>query len=445
VSAHNPTSIDNQPATVIGAGLAGSEAAWQLAERGFDVRLFEMRPVRPTPAHVTDRCAELVCSNSFGSILPDRASGQLKWEMEQVGSLILHCAAASAVPAGRALAVDREKFADLVTKQLEEHPRIELIRQEVCGLPEVGVIASGPLTSSPLAKALSEFTGQDYLYFYDALAPLIEAESIDHSIAFRAERYEEGDVGDYINCPMNKAEYERFLEALIGAERIPLRDFENEDEVFFESCLPVEVLATRGREALRFGPMRPVGLTDPRTGRRPWAVVQLRQDNVAGSLYNMVGFQTNLRWGEQEAVLRLIPGLENAEFVRLGQMHRNTFLNSPTLLTPALEARSREGLFFGGQITGVEGYLGNAATGLLAGINLGKRLRQERPLELPPTTMLGALCHYITHAEPKHFQPMKANFGILPPLENPPRDKWKRAELYVERARAHFPTALQTK
>jgi len=429
-------------ATVVGAGLAGSEAAWQLAQRGHQVQLFEMRPVRPTPAHVTDQCAELVCSNSFGSILPDRASGQLKWEMEQAGSLILECARATSVPAGRALAVDREKFASSVTERLEQDPRIELIREEVTELPETGVVASGPLTSSPLAQSLAEFTGQAYLYFYDALAPLIDAESIDQSIAFRAERYDDEAAGDYINCPMNKEEYERFLDALISAERIPLREFEKEDDVFFESCLPVEVLATRGRDALRFGPMRPVGLTDPRTGRRPWAVVQLRQDNVAGSLYNMVGFQTNIRWGEQEEVLRLIPGLGQADFVRLGQMHRNTFLNSPTLLHPTLEARSREGLFFGGQITGVEGYLGNAATGLLAGINLSRRLNGEQMLELPVSSMLGALCHYVTHADAKHFQPMKANFGILPPLENPPRDKRQRAALYVERAQADFLNAF---
>ncbi|MDR0533463.1 MAG: methylenetetrahydrofolate--tRNA-(uracil(54)-C(5))-methyltransferase (FADH(2)-oxidizing) TrmFO [Verrucomicrobiales bacterium] len=434
----------NDKITVIGAGLAGAEAAWQIARRGVAVRLFEMRPKVPTPAHATGHFAELVCSNSFGSVLPDRAAGQLKWEMEQMGSLILSSAQQTAVPAGGALAVDREKFSELVTARLAAEPLVEIVREEVTGLPangEIAVVASGPLTSSSLASSIAGLTGEKHLYFYDALAPIVDAESIDRNICWQASRYSDNDAngeGDYLNCPLNEAEYHAFVDALLAAEKIPLKDFEKQEECFFEGCLPIEVLASRGRDALAYGPMSPKGLDDPRTGRWPHAVVQLRQDNVAGSLYNLVGFQTNMKWGEQERVLRLIPGLQNAEFVRLGQMHRNTFINSPSLLAPSLELKKQPGLFFGGQITGVEGYMGNAATGLLAGLNAVRRLRGETLLELPLTTMLGALCHYITHAEAKHFQPMKANFGLMPPLAKQVRQKRARYEAYAKRAQEDF-------
>ncbi len=427
--------------TVVGGGLAGCEAAWQIARRGVRVRLYEMRPRKMTPAHTTDRLAELVCSNSLGADVADKAPGLLKQEMRRLGSLILACAEAAAVPAGAALAVDRERFADAVTQRLAQHPLIEIIREEVTEIPSsIAVIASGPLTSDALAAAIARISGKDYLYFWDAIAPIVTAESIDFHIAFRASRYgqDSSEDGDYINCPMSQDEYERFVEALCTAETATLRDFELQQERFFEGCLPVEVLARRGRDALAFGPMRPVGLRDPRTGRRPYAVVQLRQDNLAGTLYNMVGFQTNLKFGEQDRVFRMIPGLERAEFVRYGQMHRNTFINSPMLLEPSLRWRdARYGhLFFAGQMIGVEGYAGNAATGLLAGINACRLYRGQPLLVLPRTTMLGALCHYVTHAEPKHFQPMKANFGLLPPLEEPPKGKEQRGAAYARRALA---------
>jgi len=429
------------PITVIGAGLAGSEAAWQIAQHGHPVRLYEMRPVKTTAAHATEHCAELVCSNSFGSQLPDRASGLLKWEIEQFDSLILSVAKQHAVPAGGALAVDREAYAREVTRRLESHPKIEIVRQEMLHISDKGIIvvASGPLTSDAMVKAIQHITGESYLYFYDALAPILEAESIDQTIAFRASRREETVEGDYLNCPMTKEEYERFIDALLAAEKTELKEFEK--NIFFESCLPIEVLASRGRQALAFGPMRPIGLIDPRSGRRPYAVVQLRQDNAAGSLYNIVGFQTNMKWGVQEEVLRLIPGLEKAEFVRLGQMHRNTFINSPRLLKPTLQFKNRDTLLFAGQITGVEGYMGNAATGMLAGLNAARLVESKEPLIFPPETMLGALCHYITQAEAKTFQPMKAAFCILPALDNPPRDKRLRAQMMVQRAQ----DALRTK
>ncbi len=422
---------------VIGGGLAGSEAAWQLAERGVAVELYEMRPQRTTPAHRTGWLAELVCSNSLGSDLPDRAPGLLKNELRRMGSLLLRCAAEAAVPAGGALAVDREIFARAVTEALESHPQITIIRQEVTQIPDgPTIIASGPLTAPALADEIAALIGEEYLYFYDAIAPTVNAETIDMSIAFRASRYERGEdeEGDYINCPMTKEEYERFVEALLEAETIALRDFEREDPRFFEGCLPIEQIAARGAQSLAFGPMRPVGLRDPRTGKRPYAVVQLRQDNLAGTLYSLVGFQTNLKWGEQRRILRMIPGLQNAEFERYGMMHRNTFINAPVHLRPTLQFKRRDDLFFAGQITGVEGYVGNIGTGLLAGVNAAN-LVLGRPLwTLPPTTMLGALCHYITHAAPKDFQPMKANFGILPPLEKPPRNKRERKRAYAERA-----------
>ncbi|MFN8529586.1 MAG: methylenetetrahydrofolate--tRNA-(uracil(54)-C(5))-methyltransferase (FADH(2)-oxidizing) TrmFO [Anaerolineae bacterium] len=422
---------------VVGGGLAGSEAAWQLAQRGFSVDLYEMRPHKTTGAHVSNRLGELVCSNSFGSKLPDRASGLLKTELDRLKSLLLDLAEKAALPAGGALAVDREVFAQSVTDALGTHPNIRIVREEVTRIPdEPTVIASGPLTSPALAAEIARMTGQQYLYFYDALAPIVTAESIDMSIAFRASRYGRGDEaeGDYINCPLNKDEYEAFVQAVTNAERAELRDFEREDQQFFEGCLPIEQIAARGHDALAFGPMRPVGLRDPRSDKRPYAVVQLRQDNLAGSLYNLVGFQTNIKWGQQETILRMIPGLQNAEFVRMGQMHRNTFINSPSLLNATMQFRTQPNLFFAGQITGVEGYMGNVATGLVAGVNLARHLNGESMLELPPTTMLGALCHYVTHAEAEHFQPMKANFGILPDIDPPVKDKRQRYIAYVKRA-----------
>jgi len=440
---------------VIGGGLAGSEAAWQAAQRGLRVQLYEMRPARSTGAHQTADLAELVCSNSLGSRLPDRASGVLQDELRRLDSMLLECAEASALPAGSALAVDRVAFSRLVTGRIASHPRIEIRRQEMTGIPSGPVIlASGPLTSASLSKAIADLTGEEHLHFYDAIAPILSLESINMEVAFRSSRYGKGeqDEGDYINCPLTQAEYEAFVMALISAERIQLRDFEKEVEAgvkagahhFFEGCLPVEILARRGREALAFGPMRPVGLTDPRNGKRPYAVVQLRQDNLAGSLYNLVGFQTNLTFSEQQRVLRMIPGLEYAEFVRYGQMHRNTFIAAPKVLLPTLQFRRRADLFFAGQITGVEGYLGNIATGLLAGSNAARLLQGQAPLTLPVTTMLGALCHYITHASLANFQPMKANFGILPPLEiNRRMGRRERAKAHAERARLELDHFLE--
>lgn len=413
---------------IIGGGLAGSEAAWQVAEHGIQVKLYEMRPQRPTPAHVTSHLAELVCSNSLGSMLPHKAPGLLKAELRGLGSMILDCARQTAVPAGSSLAVDRDKFAELVTAKIEAHPNISVIREEATAVPPgPAIIASGPLTSLALTKSISQLSGEEYLYFYDAVSPIVDHETIDTTIAFRQSRYDKGgEEGDYINCPMTKEEYDRFCDALLAAETITLKQFEQEDPHFFEGCMPVEVMARRGRKALAFGPMRPVGLIDPRSGKRPYAVVQLRQDNLIGSLYNIVGFQTNLKWGEQKRVLRLIPGLENAEFLRYGMMHRNTYINAPRLLQPTLQYRGRSDLFFAGQITGVEGYMGNAATGLVAGLNAARLLQQQMPLIFPTNTMLGALCHYVTHASIKDFQPMKANFGLFPQ----PQTQMPKAERY---------------
>jgi methylenetetrahydrofolate--tRNA-(uracil-5-)-methyltransferase len=421
--------------TVIGGGLAGTEAAWQAARRGVSVELYEMRPVKSTPAHVSEHLAELVCSNSLGSNMENRAPGLLKAELRRLNSLILACADETAVPAGGALAVGRDAFAELVTRRIEKHPLIHLQRQEMTAIPETGVVivASGPLTSKALSVDIARTGGDEHLYFYDAMAPIVTYESIDMSKAFRASRYGRGSA-DYINCPMDRDQYYAFVEALVKAETISLRDFEAEDEKFFEACLPVEVLAQRGRDSLAYGPLRPVGLIDPQTGKRPFAVVQLRQDNLAATLYNMVGFQTNLQWNEQARIFHTIPGLEQAEFVRFGQMHRNTFINSPRLLTPGLEFRRRQGLFFAGQITGTEGYIGSAASGLVAGINAVRRLQGQEPFHFPPTTMLGALCHYIISADPENFQPMKANFGLLPPLEPHVRNKRARYQAYTQRA-----------
>jgi methylenetetrahydrofolate--tRNA-(uracil-5-)-methyltransferase len=373
----------------------------------------------------------------------------LKEELRRLDSLLLRCAEATAVPAGGALAVDRNAFSASVTEAIDGHPKIELVREEVQEIPTgPAIIASGPLTSPVLTRSIQALTGQDYLFFYDAIAPIVRVDTIDMAIAFRASRYGTGeqDEGDYINCPMDKEEYERFVVELSKAGRIQLRDFEQQIEQgvtaganeFFEGCLPVETLAARGPEALSYGPMRPVGLRDPRTGHRPWAVVQLRQDNLAGTLYNMVGFQTNLTYGEQKRVLRMIPGLERAEFERYGQMHRNTFIAAPLTLLPTMQFRGRADLFFAGQITGVEGYIGNIATGLLAGMNAARLLRGLEPVSLPETTMLGALAHYITAADMKDFQPMKANFGILPGLELPSKGKRERAQQYVQRGQAEF-------
>ncbi|MDX1413544.1 MAG: methylenetetrahydrofolate--tRNA-(uracil(54)-C(5))-methyltransferase (FADH(2)-oxidizing) TrmFO [Candidatus Promineifilaceae bacterium] len=401
---------------VVGGGLAGTEAAWQAARAGMSVQLFEMRPQKQTPAHATEQLAELVCSNSLGSYLIHKAPGLLKAEMRGLGSLILECAEQAAVPAGSSLAVDREIFAALVTERIESNPNIQLQRREVMILPdEPTIIATGPLTSAPLAKQIQELSGEEHLYFYDAVSPIVHADSINMQIAFRQSRYDRGEeqLGDYINCPMDEDQYRRFHRALLGADTITLKQFEREDPHFFEGCMPIETLARRGYQALSYGPMRPVGLVNPSSGSQPYAVVQLRQDDLAGTLYNIVGFQTNLRWGEQKRVLRLIPGLENAEILRYGMMHRNTYINSPRLLFPTMQFRTRFDLLFAGQITGVEGYVGNAGTGLVAGLNAARLLNNQPPVIFPTNTMLGALCHYVTHASPRDFQPMKANFGLF--------------------------------
>jgi methylenetetrahydrofolate--tRNA-(uracil-5-)-methyltransferase len=415
--------------TIIGGGLAGSEAAWQAAQRGIGVDLYEMRPYVETGAHVTDHLGELVCSNSLGSNLSDRASGLLKNELRKLNSLLIRCAEETSVPAGGALAVDRDEFAQLVTRRIIEHPNINVVRREIRDIPSSPtVIASGPLTSKYLSDAIAELTGHEHLFFFDAISPIVSLESIDMGIAFRASRYNKGEMetGDYINCPLNQDEYNSFVQELIDADRIELKslDLELEKGVrtgihrFFEGCLPIEIIAKRGQKSLAFGPLRPVGLINPHTGKRPYAVVQLRQDNLSGSLYNLVGFQTNLKFSEQRRVIRMIPGLEKVEFYRYGQMHRNTFIFSPKFLQATLQFVSRDDLFFAGQITGVEGYAGNIATGLLAGWNASRYMKREDLVRLPQSTMLGALCWYITQADPADFQPMKANFGILPPIEN---------------------------
>jgi methylenetetrahydrofolate--tRNA-(uracil-5-)-methyltransferase len=422
---------------VIGGGLAGSEAAWQLAERGHAVALYEMRPVRTTPAHHTDGLAELVCSNTFKSTERTNAHGLLKAEMRCLSSMILEAADEARVPGGTALAVDRARFSAAVTSRITTHPRITVHRGEVTDLLSPGVIATGPLTSAALASAITERLGQSALAFYDAIAPIIDAESIDTSIAFRASRYDketsEGvDVGAYLNCPFSRDEYEAFLDAVLSADQHQGHAF---DEVpYFEGCLPVEVMAARGRDVLRFGPLKPVGLADPRTGRRPYAVAQLRMETRAGQMWNLVGFQTRLRIPEQQRVFRLIPGLSNAEFLRYGSIHRNSYVNAPATLSPHLSAREDPQLLFAGQITGVEGYTESAATGLLAGRNLARLLDGEEPTIPPPTTMLGALYRYLREADPRHFQPMNANFGLLDPLSEEVRDKRVKREQFAERS-----------
>ncbi|OIJ17826.1 methylenetetrahydrofolate--tRNA-(uracil(54)-C(5))-methyltransferase (FADH(2)-oxidizing) TrmFO [Anaerobacillus alkalidiazotrophicus] len=417
---------------VVGAGLAGSEAAWQIAKANIPVRLFEMRPVKNTPAHHTDKFAELVCSNSLRSNALSNAVGVLKEEMRKLDSVIIQSADDCAVPAGGALAVDRHEFANLVTERVKNHPLVEVITEEVSEIPEgPTVIATGPLTSEALSKQLKELTGEEYLYFYDAAAPIIEVDSIDREKVYLKSRYDKGDAA-YLNCPMNEEEFDQFYEALISAETVPLKEFEK--EIFFEGCMPIEVLAKRGKKTLLFGPMKPVGLEDPKTGKRPYAVVQLRQDNQSGTLYNIVGFQTHLKWGPQKEVLQLIPGLEQAEIVRYGVMHRNTFINSPKFLLPTYQYKGREDLFFAGQITGVEGYVESAASGLLAGMNAVRYVTGREPIVLPPETILGSMANYITTANEKNFQPMNANFGLLPPIEPRIKNKKERYEQLATRA-----------
>lgn len=423
-------------AWVIGGGLAGSEAAWQLAKRGIEVTMYEMRPHKNTGAHEGDRLGELVCSNSLGGANITGASGLLKEELRKLDSLVIRSADQNRVPAGGALAVDREGFAELITREIEAHPLIKVVREELTELPEgPGVVASGPLTSSALAERLKSLLGQEHLHFYDAAAPIVTYESLDHSVVWPQSRYDKGD-GVYLNCPMSQEEYQAFYDALISAEGTVLHLAGEKD--FFEGCLPVEVLARRGVDTLRYGPMKPVGLRDPRYGKRPHAVVQLRQDNVAGTLYNLVGFQNQLKFGEQARVFRMIPGLEKAEFVRYGVMHRNTYLNSPKFLKASLEWQ--EGIYFAGQLIGVEGYTESMAMGALAGINLARRLHGQEALVLPLTTMLGSLSNYVAHAE--QLQPMNSNWGILPPLEEHVRDKQKRREMLAARALKDFEASL---
>jgi methylenetetrahydrofolate--tRNA-(uracil-5-)-methyltransferase len=414
--------------TVVGAGLAGSEAAWQIAERGVLARLFEMRPKQRTAVHRTPDCAELVCSNSLKSLERATPHGLLKEEMTALGSKILECAHLHRVPAGGALAVDRDAFAQAVTAALASHPRIEIVREEVVGIPEDGIVvlAVGPLVSQPLQAAIARFTGQDYLHFFDAIAPVIEADTIDRDVVFAASRYGKGGGSDYLNCPMTRNEYEGFVGALLAGEKAPLHEFDKTP--FFEGCLPIEEMARRGIDTLRFGPMKPVGLIDPRTGLRPHAVVQLRQDNLAAEHYSMVGFQTQLRWPEQKRIFALIPGLARAEFVRLGQVHRNCYINAPRVLKPTMQARERPTLLFAGQISGVEGYTESAATGLLAGMNAARLATDRSALTLPEDTMLGALTRYIATADPSNYQPTNAAFGLLPEAPSRSRRKKDRRE-----------------
>jgi methylenetetrahydrofolate--tRNA-(uracil-5-)-methyltransferase len=437
--------------TVVGGGLAGCEAAWQAASRGVPATLYEMRPSRATAVHKTDRLAELVCSNSFRADKLDNAVGLLKEEMRRLGSLVMRSAEASRVPAGAALAVDRDRFADLVTGAIAEHPLITLVRDEVTAVPDSSarapvIVATGPLTSDPLSADIASLVGAAHLYFYDAISPIVLAETIDRSKVFRQSRWDrslraggptcatDDGEGDYLNCPLTREDYERFYDALVHAESATVHDFDKER--FFEGCLPIEVMAHRGVDTLRFGPMKPVGLTDPRTGREPYAVVQLRQDNLAGDHFSLVGFQTQVKWGDQARVLRLIPGLENAEFVRFGMVHRNTYVNGPTVLASTWQVRSRPTLFFAGQMSGVEGYVESAASGLLAGINAAA-LATGSPLSTPPrTTAIGALAYYVSHADPAHYEPSNITFGIIEPLAGGPKDRPARKAAISGRALA---------
>ena len=431
---------------IVGGGLAGSEAAWQLAERGHNVVIHEMRPVRGTAAHRTERLGELVCSNTFKSTETSNAHGLLKGEMRTLGSLILQCADASRVPGGTALTVDREIFSQHVDDRISAHPRIAVVREEMHDLPDVGVIATGPLTSDALAERIRARLGVESLAFYDAIAPVVSFESIDQSIAFRASRWgketmqDAGDEGAYLNCAFTRDEYETFIDALTTADQFTAHEF---DAVpYFEGCMPVEEMARRGRESLRFGPMKPIGLRDPRTNNKPWAVAQLRMEDRGGRMWNLVGFQTRLRIPEQQRVFRMIPGLADAEFLRFGSIHRNSYINAPATLTPHLSLRDAPHTLFAGQLTGVEGYTESSATGLLAGINLSRLLGGAEPVIPPPTTMMGALYRYLREADPRHFQPMNANFGLLDELENASRellrDKAKKREAFAERGLAHF-------
>ena len=476
---------------IVGGGLAGSEAAWQIASRGVPVTLHEMRPVRPTAVHKTDKLAELVCSNSFRGDKLDNAVGLLKEEMRRLGSLVMRAADASRVPAGAALAVDRERFSDVMTSTLQRHPRVTLVRDEVTAIPDSSarepvIVATGPLTSAALSADLARLVGGDHLYFYDAISPIVLAESIDRSKVFRASRWDRslrpvrptpdgatvrlkpdttddradqcGSVrpqvdrnpggyqvdplacgiddgqGDYLNCPLNREDYDRFYDALTAAESATVHDFDKEK--FFEGCLPIEVMAHRGRDTLRFGPMKPVGLVDPKTGREPYACVQLRQDDLAGDHFSLVGFQTQIKWAEQARVLRLIPGLEQAEFVRFGMVHRNTYVNGPTILTETWQVRSRPTLFLAGQMSGVEGYVESAASGLLAGINAAALVRGEPTSPAPRTTAIGALAYYVSHANPAYYEPSNITFGIIPPLARAPKGKKLRNEALSARALA---------
>jgi methylenetetrahydrofolate--tRNA-(uracil-5-)-methyltransferase len=438
--------------TIVGGGLAGSEAAWQAAADGVPVTLYEMRPVHPTAVHKTDRLAELVCSNSFRGDKLDNAVGLLKEEMRRLGSLVMRAADASRVPAGAALAVDRERFAEIVTRALNDQPLITLVRAEVTAVPdasdrEPAIVATGPLTSDALSADIARLVGASHLYFYDAISPIVLAETIDRAAVFRASRWDrslrsaEPDAqacgvddghGDYLNCPLTRDEYERFYDALASAESATVHDFDKEK--FFEGCLPIEVMAHRGRDTLRFGPMKPVGLIDPRTGRAPYACVQLRQDDLAGDHFSLVGFQTQIKWSDQARVLRLIPGLEQAEFVRFGMVHRNTYVNAPTVLTETWQVRGRQGLFFAGQMSGVEGYVESAASGLLAGRNAARLAKGDDPIAAPRTTAIGALAYYASHANPAHYEPSNITFGIMPPLDPAPNGRKARNEALSARA-----------
>lgn len=432
-----------QVVNVVGAGLAGSEAAYQLAQRGVKVNLIEMRPVKQTPAHHTDKFAELVCSNSLRGNALTNAVGVLKEEMRQLDSLIISAADKARVPAGGALAVDRHDFAGYVTETLKNHPNITVLNEEINSIPEgYTIIATGPLTTNKLANEIVEATGKDQLYFYDAAAPIIEKDSIDMNKVYLKSRYDKGEAA-YLNCPMTEDEFNTFYDALMEAEVAPVNEFEKEK--YFEGCMPFEVMAERGRKTLLFGPMKPVGLEDPKTGERPYAVVQLRQDDAAGTLYNIVGFQTHLKWGAQKDVIRLIPGLENVEIVRYGVMHRNTFINSPDVLTETYELKGREELYFAGQMTGVEGYVESAASGLVAGINVAHKMLNKGEVIFPRETMIGSMAYYISHAKnEKNFQPMNANFGLLPTLEKKVKDKKLRYEKLADRALTYLDNYKQT-
>ncbi|MFN7967070.1 MAG: methylenetetrahydrofolate--tRNA-(uracil(54)-C(5))-methyltransferase (FADH(2)-oxidizing) TrmFO [Acidobacteriota bacterium] len=419
--------------TIVGGGLAGCEAAWQCAERGLRVTLFEMRPVRPTAAHRTDRLAELVCSNSFKSLVAVTAHGLIKAEMQQVGSLILRAAHEARLPAGEALAVDRERFAAAVDNAISCHPRIDLRREEVTSIPAgLTILATGPLCSPALTESIIAFSGESNLAFYDAISPIVDGDSIDWSVAFRASRYGKGGGADYVNCPMDRDTYEAFIDEVLAATAADMHDFDR--DLVFEGCLPIEEMALRGRDTLRFGPMKPVGLTDPRTGRRAWAVVQLRQDNLAATHWSMVGFQNRLKWGEQQRIFRMIPGLNNAEFVKLGFMHRNTYINAPRMLCESFQSKTRPDLFFAGQISGVEGYTESTASGMIAGIGAWSLVHGLAPPVFPAETALGSLQRYVANADPEDYQPTNIAFGLIPPLNDPPRSKTERKRMLAERA-----------